>query len=125
MANELNTLLENLEKHLTTKSVIGEPVTFGDVTLVPVMDLMFGAGGGGGEGRDEKKNETGGGSGGGVGARLSPKAMIVIKNGEVQVLPLGKGGAIDKIVEAIPGLLEKFGAMKAQKAAPAAEPTAE
>jgi uncharacterized spore protein YtfJ len=49
----------------------------------------------------------------------------VIKNGEAQVLSLGKEGAIDKIVEAIPGLVEKFGAMRAQKAARAAEPKAE
>lgn len=122
MANEfVNSMLASLEKHLTTKSVIGEPVIFGDVTMIPVMDLMFGAGGGGGEG----EKDQGSGSGGGMGARLSPKAVIVLKNGEAQVLTLGKGSAIDKIVEAIPGLVEKFGAMRGQKAEPAAEAKAE
>ncbi|MDB4894690.1 MAG: hypothetical protein JWN15_952 [Firmicutes bacterium] len=122
MANEfMTTMLETMEKHLTTKSVMGEPINYGDVTLVPVMDLMFGAGGGGGEG----EKDQGSGAGGGMGARLSPKAVIVIKNGEAQVLQLGKGGAIDKIVDAIPELITKFGAMRGQKAAPAAEPKAE
>ncbi|MFZ5825211.1 MAG: GerW family sporulation protein [Bacillota bacterium] len=102
-----------LDKHLTTKSVIGEPVTFGEITMIPVMDLMFGYGGGAGEGRDEKQ-QGGGGGGGGAGARLAPKAVIVIKGGSVEVLPLSKGSAIEKIVEAIPGLVEKFQAKAAK-----------
>lgn len=102
-----------LDKHLSTRSVIGEPVTFGEITMIPVMDLMFGYGGGGGDARNEKHGNSEGG-GGGAGARLSPKAVIVIRAGEVQVLPLSKGSAMEKIVEAIPGLLEKFAASKAK-----------
>lgn len=113
-----------LEKHLNTKTVVGEAVTFGEITMIPVMDLMFGYGGGAGDGRDEK-HQGGGGSGGGAGARLSPKAVIVIQGGQVQVLPLSKGSAIEKIVEALPGLLEKFQASKAAKAVAKEEETAE
>jgi len=102
----LDSLMETLEKHLTVKSIIGEPMTVGNVTLMPVMDLTFGFGAGSGEGRDDKQG-GGSGVGGGGGARLAAKAVIVIKDGEVSVLPLGKGTAIDKIVEAIPAILEK------------------
>lgn len=115
----LDTVLTTLDKHLTTKSVIGEPLTVGDVTMIPVMDLMFGYGGGAGEGKDEK--DSGGGGGGGAGARLAPKALVVIKNGEVQVLPFSKGSAVEKIVEAIPAIMEKFTASRAAKQEPAAE----
>jgi len=116
MSPMLDTMMATLEKHLSTKTVIGEAVTVGDVTMVPVMDLMFGFGGGGGEGRDEK-NQNGSGSGGGAGARLAPKAIIVIKGGEVQVLPLVKGSAIEKIVESIPAIVEKFQSMKKEEPA--------
>ena len=120
MANELlDSMLVTLEKHLNTKTVVGDPITLGNVTMIPVMDLMFGYGGGAGEGRDEKQGGSGGG--GGVGARMSAKAMIVLKDGEVSVLPLGKGGAIDKIVDSIPGLVEKLGPMKPAKAEKEAE----
>lgn len=121
----LNTILTNVDKHLTTKSVIGEPVTIGEITMIPVMDLMFGFGGGGGEGSDSKSQGTGTGSGGGAGARLAPKAVIVIKGGEVQVMPLAKGSAIEKIVESVPGLLEKLQASKGAKAEAAEETKAE
>ncbi len=104
-AEMLNSVMATLEKHLHIKSIVGEPMTVGDVTLIPVMDLTFGFGAGGGEGRDEKQG--GSGVGGGGGARLAAKAVIVIKDGEVSVLPLGRGTAIDKIMEKIPGILEK------------------
>ncbi len=118
----MDTILETLEKHLTTKTVFGEAVTVGDVTMLPVMDLAFGFGGGGGEGRDEKNNGTGVGSGGGAGARLTPKALVVIKGGEVQVIPMAKGGAIDKIVEALPAIMEKFQGMSVKAEKKAEEP---
>lgn len=102
----LSVVTETLEKHLSTKTVVGEPVTVGAVTLIPVIDITFGFGAGSGEGRDDKQG-GGSGVGGGGGARLAAKAVIVIKDGEVSVLPLGKGTAIDKIVEAIPAILEK------------------
>jgi uncharacterized spore protein YtfJ len=107
---------EFLEKSLSTKTVIGEPLTFGNVTLIPVMDVMFGFGGGGGEGGTKENQGTGGGSGAGV--RMAPKAVVVIKDGEVTVMPLGKGSAIEKILEKVPDLLEK---MKLKKDEPVAQ----
>lgn len=104
---------EYLEKALNSKTVIGEAQQFGDVTLIPVVDVMFGFGGGGGEGTTKENNGNGGG--GGAGARVSAKAIIVIKNGEVSVLPLTRGSAIEKIVEAVPGLIEKINIAKAAK----------
>lgn len=115
MADTMEAMLQTLERNLSTKSIMGEPIVIGEVTLIPVMDLMFGYGGGAGEGKDEK-SQGGSGSGGGAGARLTPRAMVVIKGGEVQVVPMSKGGAMEKIVEAIPGLVQKLGAKKEQKA---------
>lgn len=115
MADLMENILQTLERNLNTKSIMGEPITIGEITLIPVMDLMFGYGGGSGEGKDEK-SQGGSGSGGGAGARLAPRAMVVIKGGEVQVVPMSKGGAMEKIVEAIPGLIEKLSLQKGKKA---------
>ncbi|MDF2629021.1 MAG: hypothetical protein K0R39_2852 [Symbiobacteriaceae bacterium] len=95
---------EYLEKVLNSKTVIGESQQFGDVTLIPVADVTFGFGGGGGEGN--AKDNSGTGAGGGAAARVSAKAVIVIKGGEVSVLHLAKGSAMEKIMEALPGLLK-------------------
>jgi uncharacterized spore protein YtfJ len=101
----MQAVTDYLEKALSTKTVVGEPMQFGDITLIPVVDVMFGFGAGGGEGTTNANSGTGGGGGGG--ARVSAKAMVMIKDGEVSVLPLSKGGAIEKIIDAIPGIVEK------------------
>ena len=66
-----------LEKYLTTKTVVGEPIVIGDVTLIPVQTVSFGYGSGGGEGGDDKSKGVGGG--GGVGANLRPIAIVAVK----------------------------------------------
>lgn len=115
VTESLESITGKLSDLLTTKTVFGEPLQLGDVTLIPVVDASFGFGAGGGEGQDEKKHGGTGGGGGG-GGRLSAKAVIVVRNGEVTVLPLGKGGGIDKILEAVPGIMEKLHGKKADEA---------
>ncbi|HYG59141.1 MAG TPA: spore germination protein GerW family protein [Symbiobacteriaceae bacterium] len=105
-------ITEYLEKALSTKTVIGEAQQFGNVTLIPVVDVTFGFGGGGGEGGTKENQGTGGGVG--AGARVSAKAIVVIKDNEVTVQPLTRGSALEKIVESLPGLMEKL-PMKAKK----------
>ncbi|HEY3365208.1 MAG TPA: spore germination protein GerW family protein [Symbiobacteriaceae bacterium] len=106
MTDALQTIVQTLEKNLSTKQVFGETLVIGGVTMVPVMDLSFGFGGGMGEGRS-KDSESGTGGGGGGAAKLAPKAILVISEGKVSVLPITKGGPMDKIMEALPGVLEK------------------
>lgn len=107
-------ITEYLEKAINTKTVIGEAQQFGNVTLIPVVDVMFGFGGGGGEGGTKENQGTGGGAG--AGARVAAKAIIVIRDGEVTVQPLTKGGALEKMVETLPGLIEKVAAKANVKA---------
>lgn len=112
MTDILQNVVQTLEKTLNTKQVFGEPLEIAGVTLVPVMDLTYGFGGGSGEGRN-KENEGGTGGGGGGAARLAPKAIIVIHEGNVSVMPVVKGGTVDRIIDAIPGLVERFMPKKA------------
>ena len=83
----LETLFDKLEKFLKSETVIGEPIVIGETTLVPIISVMFGCGTGGGSGKDTKGN---GGTGSGLGsaARIVPNAILVIKNGEVTMLPV-------------------------------------
>lgn len=96
-----------LEKFLTTKTVVGDPIIVGDVTLVPIQNVSFGYGTGGGEGGSDK--DKGAGGGGGAGAHLRPVAIVAVKNGtDVQLYSLGKKGAAEAVVELIPEVLSKI-----------------
>ncbi len=105
--NMLESMFERLEKFLRTETVVGEPFQVGDITLVPIITVAFGVGGGEGSGKDNEGND-GSGTGGGMGCKISPNAMIVIKDGEVSVIPLTGRGSLDKLFEMVPDIISKI-----------------
>ncbi len=103
----LETLFEKLQDFLTSRTIIGKEIQVGDTTLIPVIELTFGMGSGSGGGADEKKQQTSG-EGVGFGAKARPSAVIVIHNNQVQLLPVGKPGALEKLMEKIPDIMDKI-----------------
>ncbi len=110
----LNAIFENFEKFISTKTVVGEPVKIGDTTLVPFIDVCFGAGTGGGDGHDEKGCKGVGGGGGG-GAKISPAAVLVIRGDSVEMLPIKKGGSFEKLIDMVPEIITKFNCCKSSE----------
>ena len=111
--NIVKTTLGELEKMLSTKTVVGEPISIGGNTIIPLVTIgfAFGAGGGSGKGMGEKSNNgegSGGGTGGGAGVK--PVGIIIIdKDGGVRLEPLrgGIASTIDKLVEKVPEMMAK------------------
>ena len=107
----VKTTLGEIEKMLSTKTVVGEPMTIEGTTIIPLISVGFGFGAGGGTGKGgEAKNQgegTGGGTGGGAG--IKPVAVIIITEETVRVEPIvgGMAGALEKVGEAIPRMVEK------------------
>ncbi len=107
LKDNLKAIFDELENFLTTKAVVGEPIEVGDITLIPVINVTFGMGTGGGEGGKSHSNSQEGGAAG-LGAKISPTAVIVIKEGDISVIPLNRGGGMDQLVDMVPELLRKF-----------------
>lgn len=102
------TTMGEIERMLTTKSVVGEPIVVDGATIIPLVCFGFGFGAGGGQGKDEKAGQgEGGGTGGGGG--MKPVAVIVVDKDGVRVQPAkpGASGVMEKIAETV---------VKAQKA---------
>lgn len=71
---------------MTAKRVYGEPLTRGDVTVIPAAVVMSGAGGG--SGREPGGDEGGGsGMGSGYGMVARPVGAWVVKDGRVRWRP--------------------------------------
>jgi uncharacterized spore protein YtfJ len=102
----LETMAERLERFVSTKTVIGEPIVVGNVTLVPVQTATFGFGSGGGEGKREKDTGAGGGAGGG--ASLRPIAIVAVVGDDVRVFTLGKKDMIEQLTSVLPDVLSKI-----------------
>ena len=60
-------LARSFQDSLTSKTIYGDPITAGAVTVVPVAEVGFGFGGGGGGGTGPELGEGGGSTGGGSG----------------------------------------------------------
>jgi uncharacterized spore protein YtfJ len=106
LSEDASVMFDKLEKFFTSKTVVGEPIILGDVTLIPLLNISFGLGLGGGDGTDEKGNK-GMGGGSGVGAKAVPTAVLVVKDGTVEVLPIAQRGGLEKLLELVPDIMEK------------------
>lgn len=103
----IESIFSSLEKFIRTKTVVGEPIVVGDVTLIPIISVMFGCGAGGGNGTDNK-GMSGTGNGGGAGAKISPNGIVVIKNGEVSMLPVKSKNNLESLVAMVPEIVTKL-----------------
>ena len=91
-----------IERMLTTKTVVGEPIKVEGTTLIPLVNVGFGFCVGGGEGTDnEKGSGYGGGTGGGGG--IKPVAVVIINDDGVRVERIRTGTAtvLEKAVETV------------------------
>lgn len=109
----LDVLFTKLEKFLRTETVVGEPIKVGEITLIPIISVMFGCGTGSGTG--DNKGIKGEGGGLGTGARITPNAVLVIKNDEVTMLPVKTRGNLDKLLEMVPEIVSKVNCDKKEK----------
>jgi uncharacterized spore protein YtfJ len=113
----LKLITDRLESIASVKTIVGDPVTVADSTIIPVCRIMvgFGGGGGSGEGIAESKGKGGGGgAAGGGGVRVDPVAFIVIRGEEVSLLT-AKPGRLEAVFDSFPKIVEKIQEMKSAK----------
>lgn len=102
----VSSLLSGVDNFLSTKTVVGQATQIGDIIILPLVDVTFGVGAGAAAG--EQKN-----SGfGGITGKMSPSAVLVIKNGQTKLVNVRNQDAVTKIIDMIPDLVDKFTAPK-------------
>ena len=111
----VKTTLSEIEKLLTTRSVVGEPITVDGNTVIVLSSFGFGFGAGGGSGKDSKtttREGAGGGTGGGGG--IKPVAVVIVGKDGVRVDPFKRGSfaMLEKVGEVVVGAIEKRRAHK-------------
>ncbi len=107
LSSNFEALFNKLENFVSTKTVVGEAISMGDVILLPLVDVSFGVGAAAVEVSTDKdkKGDTGGG---GAGAKITPSAVIVINNGNVQLVNIKNQDTVGKLIDMAPGLLAKL-----------------
>lgn len=99
----LTTAVGELERILNSKTVVGEPITVGEATLIPLVSVGFGFGAGGGTGSPPGQSGQGLGGGTGGGGGIRPVAVLIIDPQGVRLEPV-KGGTVslmEKIADVV------------------------
>ena len=98
----VESLLKGMDTVLSTKTVVGEATKIGDTIILPLVDVTFGVGAGASKG--EKKN----GGMGGMSGKMTPSAVLVIKNGQTKLVNIKNQDTVTKFLDLIPDLVDRF-----------------
>ena len=112
LPNMLENTIQKIREMVDSNSVVGEPITAGDVTIIPISKISIGLGGGGSDFVSKNVNRQENPFGGGVGAgvKVTPVAFLVVKEGNVRMLPVAAPASTtaDRLVEMVPDTLDKI-----------------
>lgn len=98
----IDSLMKGMNTVLSTKTVVGEPTKVGDTIILPLVDVSFGVGAGANS--NDKKN-------GGLGAfsgKLTPSAVLVIRNGSTRLVNIKNQDSVAKVLDMIPDIVDHF-----------------
>ena len=95
-------LFKGMDAFISAKTVVGDAVTVNDTIILPLVDVSFGVGAGAFAG--EKKNNAGGAMTG----KVSPSAVLVIKNGTTKLVNIKNQDTVTKILDMIPDVIDRF-----------------
>lgn len=104
--NNINSVMESLLKGanalMSTKTVVGEATKIDDTIIIPLVDVTFGVGAG--ASRSDKKD----GGAGGLSGKMTPSAVLLIKNGQTKLVNIKNQDSVTKILDMIPDLVDRF-----------------
>lgn len=98
----VNALFKGMENFVTSKTVVGEPITIQDTIILPLVEVSFGVMA---SARNEEKKSNGGG---GMGGKMTPTALLVIKDGSTRLVNIKDQDAVSKIIDMAPDLINRF-----------------
>ena len=98
----LESLMEGAQGVLTSRTVVGEPITVGDTIIIPLSDVSIGVGAGS-NGAERKDGGMGGFS-----AKMTPSAVLVIKNNMAKVVNVRDQTSLTHVMDMIPELIDKI-----------------
>jgi uncharacterized spore protein YtfJ len=98
----IESLMKGMNAVIGTKTVVGDATQVGDTIILPLVDVSFGVGAG--ASAADKKN----GGGGGFSAKMTPSAVLVIKNGSTKLVNIKNQDTVTKVLDMIPDVVDKF-----------------
>lgn len=105
----MDTTMEKIKEMIDVNTIIGEPITSPDGTLIiPVSKVSYGFAAGGSDLPTKKENKDCFGGGSGAGVTIQPVAFLTVYQGDIRLVSVDREECTaDKLVNMIPDVLKK------------------
>ena len=109
IGNLMNTTMEKIKEMIDVNTIICDPITSPDGTLIiPVSKVSYGFASGGSDLPTKKENKDCFGGGSGAGVTIQPVAFLTVYQGDVRLVSVdSEEGTADRLVNMIPDVLKK------------------
>lgn len=104
----VSSLFKGMDQFISSKTVVGDAIHIGDTIILPLVDVSFGVGAG--ASASDSKN----GGAGGLGGRITPSAVLVIKDGNIRLVNVKNQDAVTKVLDMVPDFVNKFTSGKSE-----------
>ena len=111
----VDALFRGMENFISTKTVVGQPIYVEDTTILPLVDVSFGVMA---SNKAEPQKHNGGG---GMGGKMTPSAVLVIKEGHTRIINIKNQDGLTKLIDLVPELMNRFSSKKDPKVEKAVE----
>ena len=98
----VDALFKGMEQYVSSKSVVGDPVRVGDTIILPLVDVSFGMM------ASSKNGPQRHNGGGGMGGKVSPNAVLVIKDGNARLVNIKNADGLSKLMDSVPEIVSKL-----------------
>lgn len=105
----VESLMKGMDGLVSSKTVVGDAVRVDNITILPLIDVSFGIGAG--SNLSDKKDK----GMGGVGGKITPSAVLVIKDGTTRLVNIKNQDTITKLFDLVPEVLDKITTRKEDK----------
>ena len=105
----VSSLFKGMDQFISSKTVVGDAFTVGSTIILPLVDVSFGVGAGASS-SDSKNNGAGG-----LGGKISPSAVLVIKEGDIRLVNVKNQDAVTKILDMVPDFVNRFTSGKSRE----------
>lgn len=101
----IESLMKGVDSVLSSKTVVGDPTKIEDTIILPLVDISFGVGAG------SYDNTNKGGGCGGLTGKVSPSAVLVIKNGTTKLVNIKNQDAVTKVLDLVPDVFDRVSSL--------------
>lgn len=105
----METTMEKIKTMVDANTIIGDRIVVDDVTIIPVSKLSFGFASGASDFAGKNNGSKVFAGGGGAGASVQPVGFLVVKDGNVNMLPITHfQTTTSKMIDMLPETFEKI-----------------